>query len=201
MIPNPSYWSTINQVLNHKNNIHHPPEKVSNQSSDHNENSGCGGTCTSLCVSSCTSCTGSCHGTCFGCSGGCEGSSFGAHSCTGTVVGKKIKRKKFLRKKKEDHNHITVGEFIKKFMAPNTVIRLWKDYKDDIASGHIMLMETDTMMSWEVEAIPDFANLPFVCITTDVITERNIEVVNIITDTELTQDECENIYQTYRMKR
>lgn len=104
MIPNPSYWSTINQVLNHKNNIHHPPEKVSNQSSDHNENSGCGGTCTSLCVSSCTSCTGSCHGTCSGCSGGCEGSSSSTHSCTGTVVGKKIKRKRFFRKKKEDPN-------------------------------------------------------------------------------------------------
>lgn len=95
---------------------------------------------------------------------------------------------------------LSVGKFIKEFVAPNTLIRLWKDYKDEDIHGHIMLMKTDAIMSWEIRDIPEFANLPFVCIN-DIITERNMEAINIITATDLTQDECESIYQTYRMKR
>lgn len=108
--------------------------------------------------------------------------------------------KDFYMKRGKIDMKLSVGEFIKEFVAPNSLIRLWKDYKDEDINGHIMLMKTDAIMSWEIQDIPQFSTLPFVCIT-DIVTDRNIEAINIITDTELTRDECEGIYQTYRMNR
>lgn len=72
---------------------------------------------------------------------------------------------------------ITLGEFNQKFIAPNTIIRLWVDHGIGYASI------TRPFMNWELDKEGSehycYRDFEMVCVTGDIITD-GLESINIV---------------------
>lgn len=88
-------------------------------------------------------------------------------------------------------------EFIETWIAPNTVIRLWKRID---ASGHEMLCEPT--MDWILTSIPALEDILVVNITDIVLQGYPCpESVNIVVDTLYSSDFIQKMIDGYRVAR
>lgn len=83
-----------------------------------------------------------------------------------------------------------LGEFIKQFIAPNTLIRLWQNVPEDekntlefdgISNLLYCVDGRDVSMSWQLEYHDAVSQLP-VKYVTDILSETHVEAVNIVLD-------------------
>lgn len=54
---------------------------------------------------------------------------------------------------------ITLHDFIKKYVAKNTLIRLWKPQFDSNIYTRLILLTQKPVMEWEILNIDEFANI------------------------------------------
>lgn len=81
-------------------------------------------------------------------------------------------------------------EFIEKYIARNTIVRLWKpETKGKPYGSKVMLTEEKGTMEWEVLDIPELIDIPVFHIT-DIVCGKNRGAVNIVIDTDY---ECEDV--------
>lgn len=92
---------------------------------------------------------------------------------------------------------MTLHDFIKKYIARNTMIRLWKDIDN---TSRLMLTDDDAVMEWEALNIKELSNVEVVHVT-DIVCERNKEAVNIVVNTELTRDDVVKLFRDYEKRR
>lgn len=91
-----------------------------------------------------------------------------------------------------------LGKFIEKYIARNTLIRLWRPLeKGNPYSDKEMLC--DTIMEWEAEEIELLSGIKVIHIT-DIVCLRDAEAVNIVLDTEFTREEVEKAIKKFRKK-
>lgn len=92
---------------------------------------------------------------------------------------------------------MNLKEFIETWIAPNTIIRLWKRID---ASGHEMLCEPT--MDWILTSIPAFEDI-LVFNITDIILEGYPcpESVNIVVDTMYSADFIQKMIDGYQATR
>lgn len=81
-----------------------------------------------------------------------------------------------------------LGEFIKQFIAPNAIIRLWQKIPDTMGSElkgtrYILYKVNDreVIMDWEMERDSVVSQLPVKHVT-DILCDTYVEAVNIILD-------------------
>lgn len=91
---------------------------------------------------------------------------------------------------------MTLHDFIKKYIARNTMIRLWKEVEN---YSHYMLTD-DAVMEWEALNIEELSDVEVVCIT-DIVCERNKEAVNIVVNTELDRNDVIKLFGEYEKQR
>lgn len=91
---------------------------------------------------------------------------------------------------------MTLHDFIKKYIARNAMIRLWKEIE---SYSHYMLTD-DAVMEWEALNIKELSNVEVVHVT-DIVCERNKEAVNIVVNTELTRDDVVKLFSDYEKRR
>lgn len=66
--------------------------------------------------------------------------------------------------------------FIKKYVARNTLIRLWKN---DNGNHTAILKDNQPIMEWQILKDPNFNNLNVINVT-DILAENYAEAVNIV---------------------
>lgn len=85
---------------------------------------------------------------------------------------------------------MNLGEFIKQFIAPNTLIRLWQNVPEDEKNkpefdGILYCLYCvdgrDVSMSWQLEDNDTISQLPVKHVT-DILSETYVEAVNIVLD-------------------
>ena len=87
-------------------------------------------------------------------------------------------------------------DFIEKFIARNTMIRLWKN----IDSTSRLMLTDEAVMEWETLRIKELSNAEVICIT-DIVCERDREAVNIVVDTDLWREDVIKLFRDYEKKR
>lgn len=87
-------------------------------------------------------------------------------------------------------------DFIKKYIARNTMVQLWKD----IDNTSRLMMTDGAVMEWEVLNIKELSDLEVICIT-DIVCERDREAVNIVVDTDLGREDMIKLFRDYEKKR
>ena len=92
--------------------------------------------------------------------------------------------------------NMTLHDFIEKFIARNTMIRLWKNIDN---SSRLMLTD-ETVMEWETLRIKELSDIEVVCVT-DIVCERDREAVNIVVDTDLGREDVIKLFRDYEKKR
>lgn len=91
---------------------------------------------------------------------------------------------------------MTLHDFIKKYIARNTMIRLWKE----IDIGTYLMLTDDVVMEWEALSIKELADVEVACIT-DIICEENREAINIVVDTKFDTEDITKLFCDYRKHR
>lgn len=91
---------------------------------------------------------------------------------------------------------MTVHDFIEKFIARNTMIRLWKNIDN---SSRLMLTD-EAVMEWEALRIKELSDIEVIYIT-DILCERDREAVNIVVDTDLGREDVIKLFRDYEKKR
>lgn len=92
--------------------------------------------------------------------------------------------------------NMTLHDFIEKFIARNTMIRLWKNIDN---SSRLMLTD-EAVMEWEALRIKELSDIEVICIT-DIVCERDIEAVNIVVDTDLGREDMIKLFRDYEKER
>lgn len=87
-------------------------------------------------------------------------------------------------------------DFIEKFIARNTMIRLWKNNDN---TSRLMLTD-EAVMEWETLRIKELSEIEVVCVT-DIVCERDREAVNIVVDTDLGREDVIKLFRDYEKKR
>ena len=87
-------------------------------------------------------------------------------------------------------------DFIEKFIARNTTIRLWKN----IDSTSRLMLTDEAVMEWETLRIKELSNAEVICIT-DIVCERDREAVNIVVDTDLGREDVIKLFRNYEKER
>lgn len=87
-------------------------------------------------------------------------------------------------------------DFIEKFIARNTMIRLWKNIDN---SSRLMLTD-EAVMEWEALRIKELSDIEVIYIT-DILCERDREAVNIVADTDLGREDVIKLFRDYEKKR
>lgn len=96
---------------------------------------------------------------------------------------------------------MNLHEFIKKYIAKNTIVKLWKPINKGKPYGDkILLTENCGVMEWEVLDIDELKNIPVFHIT-DIVCERSIEAVNIVVDTDFERNEIIRMFEHREIKR
>ena len=86
-------------------------------------------------------------------------------------------------------------EFIEKFIAKNTIVRLWKpEIKEKPYMGHKMLTKEKGVMEWEILDIPELNDILVIHIT-DIVCTKNGEAVNIVIDTDYDRDDMIQMFE------
>lgn len=91
---------------------------------------------------------------------------------------------------------MTLHDFIEKFIAKNTMIRLWKNIDN---SSRLMLTD-EAVMEWEALRIKELSDIEVIYIT-DILCERDVEAVNIVVDTDLGREDVIKLFRDYEKKR
>ena len=87
-------------------------------------------------------------------------------------------------------------DFIEKFIARNTMIRLWKNIDN---SSRLMLTD-EAVMEWDALRIKELSDIEVICIT-DIVCERDREAVNIVVDTDLGREDVIKLFRDYEKRR
>lgn len=91
---------------------------------------------------------------------------------------------------------MTLHNFIEKFIARNTMIRLWKD----IDSTSRLMLTDKAVMEWKVLAIKELSDVEVVCIT-DIVCGSDMEAVNIVLNTSLDTEDVIKLFRDYEKHR
>lgn len=73
-------------------------------------------------------------------------------------------------------------EFIKTYIAKNTLVRLWKPVQIDKPYGDKVMLTEEAVMEWEIVNIPQLQYIPVIHIT-DIVCDTAKEAVNIVVGT------------------
>lgn len=90
----------------------------------------------------------------------------------------------------------TLHDFIEKFIARNTMIRLWKN----IDSTSRLMLTDESVMEWEALRIKELSDIEVIYIT-DILCKRDIEAVNIVVDTDLGREDVIKLFRDYEKER
>ena len=91
---------------------------------------------------------------------------------------------------------MTLHDFIEKFIARNTMIRLWKNIDN---SSRFMLTD-EAVMEWEALRIKELSDIEVIYIT-DILCERDREAINIVVDTYLGREDVIKLFRDYEKRR
>ena len=91
---------------------------------------------------------------------------------------------------------MTLHDFIEKFIARNTMIRLWKN----IDNSSRLMLTNEAVMEWEALRIKELSDIEVIYIT-DILCERDREAVNIVVDTDLGREDVIKLFRDYEKKR
>lgn len=92
-------------------------------------------------------------------------------------------------------------EFIEKYIARNTIVRLWKlETKGKIYGSKVMLTEEKGVMEWEVLDIPELKDIPVIHIT-DIVCDKSREAVNIVIDTDYEWQDIVRMFKEHDEQR
>ena len=97
---------------------------------------------------------------------------------------------------KRERGNMTLHDFIEKFIARNTMIRLWKNIDN---TSRLMLTD-ETVMEWEALRIKELSDIEVIYIT-DILCERDREAVNIVVDTDLGREDVIKLFRDYEKER
>lgn len=87
-------------------------------------------------------------------------------------------------------------DFIEKFIARNTMIRLWKNIDN---TSRLMLTD-EAVMEWETLRIKELSDIEVIYIT-DILCERDREAINIVVDTYLGREDVIKLFRDYEKRR
>ena len=87
-------------------------------------------------------------------------------------------------------------DFIEKFIARNTMIRLWKNIDNTLR----LMLTDEAVMEWEALRIKELSDIEVICIT-DILCERDKEAVNIVVDTDLGRKDVIKLFRDYDKRR
>lgn len=91
---------------------------------------------------------------------------------------------------------ITLHEFIEKYVARNTLCRLWKPLK----TGNKMMILKEPIMEWEILQIPIFKECEFIQIT-DILCDSHVEAINLVIKTDYNESYISSVVEMYRYNR
>ncbi len=86
-------------------------------------------------------------------------------------------------------------DFIENFIARNTLVRLWKSLDADFPDRDKEKL-CHVLMEWEVQEIELLKDIEVIHIT-DIVCIHDAEAVNIVLDTDITREECEQAIKEY----
>ena len=87
-------------------------------------------------------------------------------------------------------------DFIEKFIARNTMIRLWKNIDNTLR----LMLTDEAVMEWEALRIKELSNIEVIYIT-DILCERDREAINIVVDTYLGREDVIKLFRDYEKRR
>lgn len=91
-------------------------------------------------------------------------------------------------------------EFIKSYIARNTLVRLWKPIDTNNPFGNKVMLTDEAVMEWEVMDIPQLQDIPVIHIT-DIVCDTSKEAVNIVVDTDYEPKQVISMFDEYRKLR
>lgn len=95
-----------------------------------------------------------------------------------------------------------LGEFIEKFVAKNTLVRLWKPIDASKPYGNkIMLTQKRCLMEWEILEIPRLAVVMEMVFVADIFCEKDRESVNIVVQTDYTPEDVDRMIADFERRR
>ena len=94
----------------------------------------------------------------------------------------------------------TLKEFLRKYVAPNTLIRLWKPVDKEKMYASSMMITNGAIMNHEAIAIPEIGNMEFLYIT-DIVCDRDNEAINIVVNTEYSYNDISEFLRKYRIEK
>lgn len=95
-----------------------------------------------------------------------------------------------------------LAEFIGKFVAKNTLVRLWKPIDENKPyCDKIALTQKRCLMQWEILEIPELAAVPEVIFVTDIFCEKAREPVNIVVQTDYTPEDVGRMVADFERRK
>lgn len=91
-------------------------------------------------------------------------------------------------------------EFIKTYIARNTLVRLWKPIDTNKHYGDKIMLTNEAVMEWEIVNIPQLQDIPVIHIT-DIVCDTSKEAVNIVVDTNYESEDVVSMIDEYRKLR
>lgn len=88
-------------------------------------------------------------------------------------------------------------EFIKTYIAKNTLVRLWKPIDSGKIYGDKVMLTDEAVMEWEVMNIPQLHDIPVIYIT-DIVCDTAKEAVNIVVGTTYESEDVISMIDEYR---
>lgn len=91
-------------------------------------------------------------------------------------------------------------EFIKTYIARNTLIRIWKPIDTNKPLGDKVMLTDGSVMEWEVMDISQLHDVPVIHIT-DIVCDTSKEAVNIVVKTDYEPEQVIFMIDEYRRLR
>lgn len=91
-------------------------------------------------------------------------------------------------------------EFIKTYIARNTLVRLWKPIDTNKPFENKVMLTGEAVMEWEIANIPLLHDIPVIYIT-DIVCDTEKEAVNIVVDTDYEPKQVISMIDEYRKLR
>lgn len=89
-------------------------------------------------------------------------------------------------------------DFIKKFIGPNSLVRLWKKLDDN--HGYLMLTP-EAVMEWEIMGLSDKITSCDVMFVKDIFCETYREAINIVIDSHISAKDVKDEIEIFRSTR
>lgn len=91
-------------------------------------------------------------------------------------------------------------EFIKTYIAKNTLVRLWKSIDSEKNYEDKVMLTDEAVMEWEIANIPLLHDIPVIYIT-DIVCDTEKEAVNIVVETTYEPEDVISMIDEYRKIR